>query len=374
MKLLWTIANWKWTGPVAPSLDLARAVADAGHEVLVEVGRPPSHERCEAGVLRSDRGLAEAGVGARLHKHAFLLRDLPDVRRLASWIHRERPDAVVTTLANDHRLALAAAGDVPVVRLLFADGSKAPAPRELRSLRRTERIFVFGQSPQKQLETLGVARERIAKIDPPLDVRRLAGQVDDPAAFRSELGVGPDTCLFGIVARLQRHRRYEMLWDAIANLKAREVPFHVAVLGRGTYQEEVGRQPVERLGLGDVVTFAGYRRGEAYATAVAAFDAQVFLVPGSDPTCRALREGLTLGAAGLTTRRGLLPDLVEDGRSGWLVDETEEAFADAMTRMATDLERTRRMGAEAARLAAARFDAGRVAGEVLHALGEVVRG
>ncbi|MFV1959972.1 MAG: hypothetical protein ACC662_11245, partial [Planctomycetota bacterium] len=79
MKILWTLSNWKWTGPVAPSLDLASAVARAGHDVRVEVGRAPSWEHPEAGILREERGLRAAGVAARLHKHAFVLRDLPDV-------------------------------------------------------------------------------------------------------------------------------------------------------------------------------------------------------------------------------------------------------------------------------------------------------
>ncbi len=372
MKLLWTIANWKWTGPVAPSLDLARAVAERGHDVRVEVGRPPAHEQCEAGVLRQDRGLPAAGVGLRLRKHAFVLPDSLDARRLRAWVERERPDAIVTTLANDHRIALRAAADVPVVRLLFADGQQDPRPRELSSLSRTRRIFVFGDAPRRRLERLGIPGERLVRIDPPLDVKRLRAEVRCPDALRDELGVPADTCLFGIVARLQRHRRYEMLWDAIAALKARGSAFHVAVLGRGTYQQEVGKDPVARLGLDDVVTFAGYRRGEAYASAVAGFDAQVFLVPGSDPTCRALREGLALGAAGLTTRRGLLPALVQDGRSGWLVDETQEAFTDAMARMAGDIGATRAMGAEAARLAGERFDATRVAETVVAAIGDVV--
>ena len=40
MKILWALSNWKRTGPVEPSLDLAAAMSRRGHEVLVVTGRP----------------------------------------------------------------------------------------------------------------------------------------------------------------------------------------------------------------------------------------------------------------------------------------------------------------------------------------------
>jgi glycosyltransferase involved in cell wall biosynthesis len=52
---------------------------------------------------------------------------------------------------------------------------------------------------------------------------------------------------------------------------------------------------------------------------------------------------------------------VDDGRSGFLVDETVEALTRAMRACIEDPARRRRMGAEAARIADERFDAGRVA-------------
>jgi len=162
------------------------------------------------------------------------------------------------------------------------------------------------------------------------------------------------------VARVQPHRRFELLWEGLARAKARGTRVRVLLIGRGTSFEEVAAEPVRRLGLEDVVTFPGYLRGVDYASTLGALDAQLFLVPGSDPTCRALREGMALGVPSLVTRRGLLPDLVADGASGLLFDETPEALAAALARLAADRALRDRLG-EGARARAEAFDVDRVA-------------
>lgn len=371
MKALWTISNWKHTGPVEPSLDLARAVFRAGHDVAVEVGRPPAGDEAEAGVLRTLRQLPPAGIDARLAKHTFLLRDFPDVRKLSGWIRRERPGLLVGTLANDHRLLLAAsrgAGTPPVVRLWFSDGGGPVKPREHDALRRTPRVYVFGEAPRERLLALGLAQDQICELGAPLDVEAIRERATAPAAARASLGVPPERFLVGIVARLQTHRRYEMLWEAVQQLAAEGRDFQIVVLGRGTKAEEVAHAPVRERGIGDHVTFGGYLRGPEYASAVAAFDAQMLLVPGSDPTCRALREGMALGVPSVATRRGLLPSIVDDGVTGRLVDDDASSLAAALAGLMDDRAAARRMG-EAARARADRvFHADRVAETFLRAL------
>ena len=142
----------------------------------------------------------------------------------------------------------------------------------------------------------------------------------------------------------------------------------MVVVGRGTNEELVGRRPVADLGLDDVVTFAGYLRGADYASAVDAFDAQLLLVPGSDPTCRALREGMALGVPSLATKRGLLPDIVDDGVTGLLVDEEPDDLVAAMARLAGDATTRRQMGEAARARAADRYAAGAVAARLEQAL------
>ena len=357
MDILWTLSNWKRTGPIEPSLHLARALADRGHRIRVACAtRPAGSKTSEA---RNDTAdvvaalhLPRAGTGARLHKHSAPWRDARDRRRLRRWIARERPDAVVCTLASDHRLAVGAArgGGAPVVRLWFDGGDKPMDGRTRRALRATSGVLAFGTRPADHLRRAGAAGGRIVATGAPLDLERLRADVTH--GERSG-----DRFRFGIVARMQTHRRFEMLWEAVQRLRAIDgPPFEVVALGRGTHQRRVAHEPVSRLGLDDVVRFPGYLRGADYANALAAFDAQLFLVPGSDATCRALREGMTLGVPSVTTGRGLLPDIVVDGETGFVVPETAQALCRAMHTLRDDPGRARAMGAAARARADAHFD------------------
>ncbi len=365
MRILWTIANWKRTGPVDPSLDLAAALRDRGHDVRVHVGAVPrgvAAENTAADAARV-RDLPIAPGRPRLSKHGAPWRDLLDVRRLRRSIEAWRPDGIVTTLAGDHRIAVAAArGAIPVARLLFAAPPLVVDRRERRALVRTATLFPFAEGVEADLEALGVARDRIVPIDAPLDVERLTRLARDGAGARERFGVVPGVPLFGIVARHQRHRRFDLLWDALVRLRDTGRRFTFAVPGRGTASDELVAQPIERLGLADLVVRPGYLVGADYAGFLASWDAIVFLVPGSDPTCRALREAMALGVPAVATRRGLLPSIVEHEATGLVLDdETPEGLAAALARLLDDPALARRLGAAAAERTRARGDARRVA-------------
>jgi len=151
----------------------------------------------------------------------------------------------------------------------------------------------------------------------------------------------------GIVARVQRHRRFEVLLQALSRV-VKELPRLKALLiGRGTHIEEVAVKPVRELGLANTVILTGYHL-EGYRELLAALDVKIFLVPGSDGSCRAVREAMAMGKPVIAANRGMLPELVEDGVSGLVVDDTPELLAQAIVRLAKDVPLRRKMG-EAAR-------------------------
>jgi glycosyltransferase involved in cell wall biosynthesis len=86
---------------------------------------------------------------------------------------------------------------------------------------------------------------------------------------------------------------------------------------------------------------------EAYVAAIACFDAKIFLVPGSDGTCRAAREAMAMGKPIIAARRGMLPEIVDHGVNGLVIDDTPENIAQAILQLAGDRDRTRQMGRQA---------------------------
>jgi glycosyltransferase involved in cell wall biosynthesis len=72
-----------------------------------------------------------------------------------------------------------------------------------------------------------------------------------------------------------------------------------------------------------------------------------------------VREALACGLPVLTTRRGVLPELVRDGVTGRVLDETPEAFAAALVALAREPQARRRLGEAARKDAEARFSLAR---------------
>ena len=108
----------------------------------------------------------------------------------------------------------------------------------------------------------------------------------------------------------------------------------LVLVGRGTHFEEVAKEPIEELGISKRVVTAGYRR-EDYPGVLACFDMKVFLVPGTDGSCRAVREAMASSIPIIAARRGMLPELVEEG-TGVVIDDTVEGLSEAILRMASD--------------------------------------
>jgi len=148
----------------------------------------------------------------------------------------------------------------------------------------------------------------------------------------------------GIVARMQTHRHFEDFWQAIRLLVDREPTAHVIVVGRGTNQEKVGKQPVRDLGLEGKAHFSGYVGGENYVGMLKALDVKVFLVPGSDGTCRAVREAMAMGKPVVVADRGMLREIVMDGESGFVVDGSPQSLFEALHRLCANRQRARAMG------------------------------
>ncbi len=104
---------------------------------------------------------------------------------------------------------------------------------------------------------------------------------------------------------------------------------------------------VNKLGLDDLVVFTGYLRDDEYVAAVKAFGFQIFLVPGSDATCRAVRDGMALAKPQLVSKRGILPELVLHEKCGLVVAETNDEVTAGLLRMAQDTSLRNRMGTNA---------------------------
>jgi glycosyltransferase involved in cell wall biosynthesis len=407
MRVLHLISNFKYTGPVDPALNLARALGDLGVDSRVAVGRSPPRARDVLPEILRERRIP-AVDGFSLSKHRSLFADRRDVRRLLEVLAREPYDILHAHLDNAHDIAQrarrflraraaragarqGAAGGFPlpvIVRSLYDDHAPPSTPRYRRLLGSgADGVFVFGSEVAREVRRSfapaggpsgvggaavegaageGAAGERVIQLEGAISIERFRPRPPGED-LRERFGIPRRAIVVGIVARIQRHRRYDLLLGAVRRLAGELPDLYLLVLGRGTHAQELAHERARELGIGARVILPGYVGGEDYAAALACFDMKVFLVPGSDGTCRALREAMAMGIAPVVSRRGLLPEVVRHEVDGLVVDETEEQLAAAIRTLALDPALRRRLGESALRRARESFPIEKQAAAVLAA-------
>jgi glycosyltransferase involved in cell wall biosynthesis len=123
------------------------------------------------------------------------------------------------------------------------------------------------------------------------------------------------------------------------------------IVGRSSQIEKSIMQPINELGIEKDVIIAGYRIDD-YFSVISTFDLFVMMRAGSDGSARALREVMAMGKAAIVSESGMLPELVRDGLSGFVVKVDPHQLADRMERVVRDENQRRAFEVNAKRIAA----------------------
>ena len=356
-RVLHLFANYKWTGPADPAIRAAARLRALGGDVRFTqasfVHRGGEHRVAEE--LWRWRVPVVTGLELRKHFHApSLLRDVRALRRL---IARDRYDVLHCHQGADHLIAATAlrrAAQRPVlVRSLYEPLAPRRGWRERAAFKRTQAVLApTAAARDGVLGRFGMKEERVLLCEPVTEPRQRAGE-----DARTRFGLGPEHVAVGITARVQPHRRFDLLWQTVAEVAAAAPNVRFVLLGRGNDQDmqALVTEPIARAGIGAHVVLPGYQKGPAYDEALRALDAFLFLVPGSDGTCRAVCDAMAFGLPVVSTRRGILPELLAarrpDETPGFAVEETAQALTAALLPLVQDRELRARVGEAALRRA-----------------------
>jgi len=357
MKMLHLYSNWKWTGPAEHALNLALYLTKRGHDLTFACGRAP-HAVDDSLEKRAQEGGIRLMNEFHLNKHFNIWQDTIDIVRLAHLINDRSYELIHTHLFNDHFIAGAAkriaSKRIPLIRTVYEGEGVLPSVRNrvLFSYGTDGVIAVSELSQRRMRERFYFPAERIWTISPGVDGNRF-NQGIEGSSVRTRFGVAVDDPLIGMAARVQPHRRFDVFLKAISTAVHKVPTLKVFIIGRGTHIQKVAMEPAEALGLKDRVIFTGYRM-EDYPRVLASLDVKVFLVPGTDGSCRAVKEAMAMGKPVIVARRGMLPEIVEDGVSGMVVDDTPENLANAIITLVSDVSLRKKMG-EAARERVTRY-------------------
>jgi glycosyltransferase involved in cell wall biosynthesis len=352
------IARLNVGGPALHVVNLARGLEPHGFRTRLIVGGLEREEGDMSWYAR-ERGVQPTLVPA-MARELRPTRDLRVLSALRRLFASERPAIVHTHTAKGGALGRAAAAwaRVPVRihtfhgHVLGGDYFSGARTRlfvevERQLARVSSRLIVLTHAQRREMaERLRIAdAAKFAviplglELGPFGDVDRFRGR---PEA-RGELGIAPEERVVGIVGRLVEVKNHELMLDAFARLARTEGnPWRLLVVGGGEERERALRERARRLGIEGRVLWLGWRR--ELARLYPAMDV-VALTSRDEGTPVALLEALAVGIPVAARAVGGVPEVLEQGRLGELVEEDDPAaMADAILRASERIvdDRTRR--------------------------------
>src|ERR671930_405634 len=357
VRILRVIARLNMGGPALHVAYLTAGLRSRGYDTTLVAGSLARGEDSMAFVA-DELGVDVVRID-ELGREISPVRDLLATFRLARLIRRERPDILHTHTAKAGtfgRFAALLAGRrrPPIVVHTFHGhvlrGYFGPVRSRLfRLLERwlaghTTALIAVSPQVRDDLVALGVApAERFAVIRLGIELdERVDGAQDGGVESRRYLGIPPERFAVGWIGRMTAVKRTDDVLVAFKQLRDTGVDATLCMVGDGPDRPSL-EQRAHELGIVRDTLFVGYQ--EDVAPFYAAFDALV-LPSGNEGTPVSAIEALAAGRPVVATRVGGVPDVVEEGEDGYLVEPGDvDALAERLAQLAADPELRERLGA-----------------------------
>jgi glycosyltransferase involved in cell wall biosynthesis len=216
-----------------------------------------------------------------------------------------------------------------------SDRHRFLATVELAACRDADAVFVITEALGRELIDRGISQDRIVVLPNGVHADRFAPRARD-AGLARQLGVENKTVI-GYAGGLVDYEGLDLLLLAAAALKERRRDFHVLIVGDG-HHEPALRSMVDRMRLGDVTTFTGRVAHSDIDRYLSLFDITPFpRLPL--PVCELISpikpfEAMATGKAVVASDVAALAEIVQDGRTGLLVEKgSAEALTEALERL-----------------------------------------
>ena len=353
IKILHVIARLCVSGAVIHVVDLSADLNPLGFESLLVTGRenPGEGSLLEYALSRSIQPILIPEMAAEF---SIKPQDLQALIKLYRLIREQKPHIVNTHTAKAGFLGRIAASmaRVPVVihtyhghvlHGYYGRAKNAALRRMERALGHlTDRIIAVDPQVKRDLVGYHVAPpEKIVVIPYGLHLEPYLGCEVHRGEFRRELGLPAEAKLVGIVGRIFPIKNHRLFLDAAALIVQQDPKTRFVIVGDGILRPEM-EEHAHRQGIAGKITFTGWRQDlpRVYA------DLDLLAVTSNNEgTPFTAIEAMAAGRPVVATRVGGLPDLIDEGQTGYLVPPGDaRAVAEAMLRLLHAPETARHMG------------------------------
>jgi len=306
---------------------------------------------------RPEPGGRNALIDAALAQHATAIPmpigrgiDLIAVARVVRLLREHRIDVLQTHDAQTRRIGVIAAALTGVRHITSVHGwifndrkERAAKWLDARLIRQADAVIAVSDRLKQELEAAGVPPQRITVLRNAILLRdyAVAGTAE---SVRREFGIRDDQPVISIVGRLSLEKGHETFLQAASSIAKSHPDLRCLIVGDGPLEHTL-RQRVQELGLTAQVVFTGHR--SQLADIYAATDVLV-ISSLTEGIPNVLLEAFAHGKPAVATSVGGVPEVLEEGRTGWLVDVGDhQAIARHVVRLLDAPELRAKMGATA---------------------------
>jgi glycosyltransferase involved in cell wall biosynthesis len=206
-------------------------------------------------------------------------------------------------------------------------------------LPRYDRVLCVSEDLHQLSLDCGVASDRCLLVKNAIDTDEFRRTCTCLQA-KKELGLNGDRFLIGAVGRLSPEKGFDTLFQALARVVAAGQDVGLLLVGEGEQRDEL-KALATSLGLGDRIHFAGFQaEPRRYFEAMDTYA----LSSIREGLPNVVLEAMALEVPLVATRIAGVPQVIEDGRNGLLVDPgAVEDLTGALLRLVRDAELRRRL-------------------------------
>ncbi len=204
---------------------------------------------------------------------------------------------------------------------------------ELQVLKRSARVVALSRYYEQLLLSKGVSRNRLLRIPTGIAAASREGILTSESRGDSPFTVG-------MLGRFSSEKNHGMLLEVARLLKERGVDYRFLIAGEGPERNKIEAR-TEELGLGDAIKLLGYTEPQTFMQQIDVL--ALCSVIENLPYC--VLEAMSCRLPVVATNVGGLPDLVENGVTGFLVPPHDaETMADRLQCLVEDPEERFSMG------------------------------
>ncbi len=263
------------------------------------------------------------------------VRDIRTLWKVYQLIKEMKPDVVHTHAAKAGFVGRLAAwlASVPVIVHTFHGhvfrGYFSPSKTQFFILlerltaRMSDTIITLSDGLRRELaEEYHITRKgRITVLPLGLDLGAFTKMPRKSGMFRKENNIPADAPLIGIVGRITPIKNHPLFLRAAAEIQKQLPNARFVIVGDGEIRAEI-ETLVDQLGLREAVIFTGWQKDLAHIYS----DLDVLVISSvNEGTPVTVIEALAAGCPVVATAVGGLPDLLDHGKLGKLVNEQEPA-------------------------------------------------